>query len=283
MKANFITLLFLGILLSFSYNSTSLAKQDLLILGDHFFRLNNYDAAITEYKRFICFHPGDVRVAKTYNQIGLAYRAQGLWQEAIISMRNAVSNTITDEEKSEFQLDLAVTLIASRNYDLARLELIKVMLRNTNDATYKRSLFLQAVTYIYQYRWEDARKILKDYTTDELVNQLFDKAMNLPHKSITAAKVLSAVIPGAGQMYAGSWGGGLNALGLNGVLGYVAADAILKSYYIDAALWTYFIFTRYYMGNLYRSETAVETYNQEQSQRVAESILQRLQEIANKK
>ena len=37
------------------------------------------------------------------------------------------------------------------------------------------------------------------------------------------------------------------------------------------------------MGNLYRSETAVETYNQERSQQAAENILKRLQEIATKK
>ena len=283
MKTKFITLLFFAIFLSHFFNSTSIALQDPLTLGDHFIKLNNYDAAITEYKRFIFFHPDDIRVAETYNQIGLAYRSQGLWQEAIFAMRNAVLNANTDEQKSAHQLNLAVTLIASENYDLARLELIKVMLRNTSDTTYKRSLFLQAVTYIYQYRWDDARKILKDYTTDESLNQLFEKAMNLPQKSTKVAKVLSAVIPGTGQMYAGRWGGGLNALGLNGMLGYVTVDAVLKGHYIDAALWTYLIFRRYYMGNLYRSGTAAETYNQEQSQRAAENILQRLQEIANKK
>ena len=37
------------------------------------------------------------------------------------------------------------------------------------------------------------------------------------------------------------------------------------------------------MGNLYRAEIAVDTVNQEQSERAAVNILQRLQEIANKK
>lgn len=282
MKTRIVTLLFFMMLLHFC-NSTSLAKQDPLTLGNYFIKLSNYDAAITEYKRFIFFHPDDIRIAEIYNQIGHAYRSQGLLQEAIVSMRNAVLNAFTDEQKSKFQLDLAVTLIASKNYDLARLELIKVMLRTTNGITYKHSLFLQAVTYIYQYRWEDARKILKDYTTDESLNNLIEKAMNLPHKSTKVAKVLSAVIPGTGQMYSGSWGVGLNALGLNAGLAYVTVDAILKGHYIDAALWTYFILRRYYMGNLYRSGIAVETYNQEQSQRAAENILQRLQEIANEK
>lgn len=278
-----ITTLFLFAIILYFVNSTSFAEQDPLTLGNHFLKLSNYDAAITEYKRFIFFHPDDIKVAEIYNQIGLAYRSQGLWQEAIASMKNAVLNAFNDDQKSEFQLDLAVTLIASKNYDLARLELIKVMLRNASVTTYRRSLFLQAVTYIYQYRWEEVDEILKEYTTDESLDKVIEKATNLRYKSTKVAKVLSAIIPGSGQMYAGDWGGGLNALGLNGTLGYVTVDAILKSYYIDAALWTYFIFRRYYMGNLYRSETAVETYNQEQSQRTAKNILQRLQKIANGK
>lgn len=283
MKTKLAVILSLAILLGLFSNSVSSAKQDPLTLGDHFVKLNNYDAAITEYKRFIFFHAGDSRVAETYNQIGLAYRSQGLWQEAIVSMRNAVLHAITPAEKSEFQLTLAVTHIASKNYDLARLELIKVMLRNANVTTYRRSLFLQAVTYIYQFRWEEADEILREYTTDESLYQLIEKAKNHSPKSKKVAKVLSAIMPGAGQMYAGKWGGGLNALALNGALGYVTVDTILKKYYIDAALWTYFIFSRYYIGNLYRAEIAVDTVNQEQSQRAAVNILQRLQEIANKK
>lgn len=283
MKTKLTILLSVLIYLSIFVNSSAIAKQDPLILGDHFVKLNNYDAAITEYKRFIFFHPDDPRVAKTYNQIGLAYRSQSLWQEAVLSMRNAVLNAITPTDMSEFQLNLAVTLIVAKNYDLARLELIKVMLRNADDITYKRSLFLQAVTYIYQFRWEEAREVIKQYTTDDLLDQLLENAINLPHKSKKIARVLSAIIPGTGQMYAGKWGGGLNALMLNGALGYVSVDAILNKNYIDAALWTYFIFVRYYMGNLYRAETAADTVNQEQSEQAAENILQRLQEITNKK
>ena len=248
MKTKLAVILSLAILLLLFSNSASLAKQDPLTLGDHFVKLNNYDAAITEYKRFIFFHAGDPRVAETYNQIGLAYRLQGLWQEAIVSMRNAVLHAITPAEKSEFQLTLAVTHIASKNYDLARLELIKVMLRNANVTTYRRSLFLQAVTYIYQFRWEEADEILREYTTDESLYRLIEKAKNHSPKSKKVAKVLSAIMPGAGQMYAGKWGGGLNVLALNGALGYVTVDTILKKYYIDAALWDILYFQQILYG-----------------------------------
>lgn len=280
MKFKLILLLSWVIIYLHFFNTSSIAGQDLLALGDHLVKVENYDAAITEYKRFIFFHPDDSRVAKTYYKIGLAYRTQGIWQEAIIAMRNAMFHATNDNEKSEYQINLAVTLIASKNHDLAQLELIKVMLRDPNIKLDKRILFLRAVAYIYQFRWEEARNILKEYTVDDKLNELFDNAVNLPHKSTNTAKVLSTIIPGAGQFYTGDWRGGLNALVLNSLLGYVAVDAVLEQHYADAVFWMFFIFVRYYQGNAYRAEMAVETYNKEVSQRAANDILDRLQKIA---
>jgi tetratricopeptide (TPR) repeat protein len=274
-----ITLFLFVLTLPLFGNFTSIAEEDLLGLGDHFSKLENYDAAITEYKRFLFFHPGDTRAAAVYQKIGLAYRAQELWQEAISMMRNAVSHALSEQEKSKYQLELAVTLIASQNYDLARLELIRLTIRNPSGAVYQRALFLQAVAYLYQFQWEEAREALRHYTTDEMLDILFDKAVNLPQKSPKVAKVLSIILPGTGQIYAGNWRGGLNALALNGAFGFVAVNSVLDRHYVDAVSWTYFIFQRYYLGNLYRAEKTVREFNEDKSRRAASNILQRLQEI----
>lgn len=279
-KSKLIVLILLMMIPLHFGNMNATANEDPMTIGNEFFALENYDAAITEYKRFLFFHGDDTQAAETYHRIGLAYRAQGLWQNAIVAMRNAMLQASTLKEKSEYQLDLAVILIAAKNYDLARLELIKVMLRNADVQQTRRSYFLQAVANIYQYRWEEAREATKNYTEDEILDKLFDEAENLQQKNKLLAKVLSAVIPGTGQIYAGKWRSGINALILNGVLGYVAVDTVLEGKYIDAALWSYFIFQRYYRGNLYRAGKAVEEFNEDSSHQAAEKILNRLQEIA---
>lgn len=276
-----VTLFIFILILSSFCNFTSIAGENLLAFGDHFSKFGNYDAAITEYKRFLFFHPDDTRAAEVHLKIGLAYRSQGLWEEAILAMRNAVLYALSEEEKSKCQLELAVTLIASQNYDLARFELIKVTIRMPSGPLYQRALFLQAIAYIYQFQWEEAREVLQNYTTDEMLDKLFDKADNLPRKSTGVAKVLSAILPGAGQVYAGNWRGGLNALVLNGVFGYVAVDSVLDRHYVDAVSWTYFIFQRYYLGNLYRAEKTVDEFNEDISRRAADNILKQLQEIVN--
>lgn len=275
--------------ISFSLISTLLlfcrfvavAEELPLSLGRHFAAQGNHDAAITEYKRFLFFHPHDPRVGEVHYNIGLAYRAQSLWTDAVNALRIATHYAMDRESKSEYQLELAVTLIATQNYDLAQLELIKVMLRNPSVQRYRRALFLQAVTYIYQFRWEEAREVLRGYTTDERLDALFDSALNMPQKSVKVGGVLSKILPGAGHVYAGDWRGGLNAIGLNSALGFLTIDAVLDGHYTDAALWIGIVFLRYYQGSVFRAEAAVKQFNLRQSQRAAEALLQRLQEIVD--
>lgn len=273
--------LFLIALLLFFGSFTVTAETHPLFLGEHLFAHGNYDAAITEYKRFLFFHPDDARIAEVYRNIGLAYRAQGLWAEAITALRIAIHHATDDESKSEYQLTLAVTLIATQDYDLAQLELIKVTLRSPSALLYRRALFLRAVAYVYQFRWDEAREALKNWGADERLDPLFDEAVSAPQKSARVARILSTILPGAGQVYAGNWRGGINALLLNSALGFLTVDAVLDRYYSDALLWGGLVFWRYYRGNTFRAGEAAAQFNQQRTQQAAEAILQRLQEIVN--
>ena len=276
------TILFLLIGFSLLFGGfAAVAEESPLLLAKHLVARGNYDAAITEYKRFLFFHPDDSRAGEIYHAIGLAYRAENIWAEAIDALRIATHYATDSVKKSEYQLALAVTLIATKNYDLAQLELIKVTLRNPPTQLYRRTLFLQAVAYIYQFRWEAARRVLGDYTTDASLDLLFETALNMPQKSTKVAKTLSTILPGAGHVYTGNWRNGLNALFLNGALGFLTIDAVLDEHYTDAALWAGVVFLRYYRGNTFRAETAAKQFNLRQSQRAAEALLQRLQEIAD--
>ena len=276
------TILFLLIGASLlSSGFAAVAEAPPLSLGSHFAAQGNYDAAITEYKRFLFFHPDDPRLGEVYHDMGLAYRAEGLWTEAIAALRTATHYATDRESKSEYQLTLAVTLIATKNYDLAELELIKVMLRNPSAQLHRRMLFLKTVLYIYQFRWKEARRVGREYTTDERLETLFDAAVNTPQKSANVASLLSKILPGLGHVYIGDWRNGLNALLLNGALGFLTIDAILDEHYTDAALWVGLVLLRYYRGNTFRARTAVEQFNLQKSRQAAEVLLQRLQKIAD--
>ena len=264
-----ITLSFL--LITFGF--TASADETPLSLGNHLLSLGNDDAAITEYKRFLFFHPDDARAGEAYYHIGLAYRKQAMWTAAVTAMRTAIQITTDKETKTERQLALAVTLIANKNYDMGLLELIKVTMRNPSKPQYRRAMFLQGVAYLYQFRWEEARAALKNYTDDAALDTHFEAALKAPRKSAKLAKILSIILPGAGQVYTGNWQDGLNAFVLNGALGFATVDAALDGYYMDATLWATALFLRYYQGNYYRAGKAAEAFNARQSRRAAENIL----------
>ncbi len=260
------------------------ASDPALDLGDHLFALGDYDAAITEYKRFLFFNASDPRVDEVQFKIGLAYRAQKWWVEAAEAMIAAIQRTTETELQVERRVELAVTLIASGAYDLALVELIKVDMRSQSARLRQRARFLRGVAYLYQFKWEQARSVFQAYF-DEIPNAagaaaeidaLFLDALNRSQKSEKVARMLSTFLPGLGQTYAGDWKNGLNALLLNGALGYITLDAAIERDYDDALLSFFFLFHRYYSGNRYRAAEAAQTFNDRENRRHVEKILQAL-------
>ena len=147
----------------------------------------------------------------------------------------------------------------------------------------QRARFLRGVTYLYQFRWEQAQSVFQAYFAEipnaeaaTEINALFSEAINLSQKSEKVAGLLSTFLPGLGQAYAGDWKNGLNALLLNGVLGYITLDAAIERDYDDALLSFCFLFYRYYSGNRYRAVEAAQTFNDRENRRHVERILQAL-------
>lgn len=273
-----------AILLLFTVSTVS-ASDPALDLGDHLFALKNYDAAITEYKRFLFFNPDHPQASEAQFKIGLAHRAQEWWAEAVDVMIAAVQSTTETELQAERRVELAVTLIASGAYNLALIELIKVEMQSQSTQLRHRARFLRGVAYLYQFKWEQARSVFQAYfdgipgaaESAAEIDTLLLAALNRPQKSERAARLLSTLLPGLGQAYAEDWKSGLNTLLLNGVLGYVTLNAAINRDYDDALLSFSFLFYRYYAGNRHRAAQAAQTFNERENRRYVDRILQALE------
>ena len=273
-----------AVTLLFFATVTVSASDPALDLGDHLLALGDYDAAITEYKRFLFFNVDHPQAVEAQFKIGLAYRAQEWWVEAVEAMIAAVQLTTETELQAERRVELAVTLIANGAYDLALVELIKVDMQSRSAQLRQRARFLRGVAYLYQFKWEQARSVFQAYFDENPsaamaaaeIDALFSEGINLPQKSKKVARILSTLLPGLGQTYAGDWKNGLNALLLNGALGYVTLDAAIERDYDDALLSFFFLFYRYYSGNRYRAAEAAQTFNDREKRQHVEKILQAL-------
>jgi hypothetical protein len=71
----------------------------------------------------------------------------------------------------------------------------------------------------------------------------------VPPKSVLWAGILSGIMPGLGQVYAGEPAGGLNSLLLNGLTGYGLAHGLAQARLADFVLYLA-LFERFYLGGI---------------------------------
>jgi len=260
--------------------------DEVLRLADALFNFQSYDESITEYKRFLFFNPNDERAGYAHYKIALACRAEHDWEKAVDALKTSINLTDNDELRDERTIDLGITLIASGNYSLAQLELLKVSEFSRYQSMKRKALYFQGVAFLYMFNWENARQAFRHFysTASEQkrseeakkIDALLVESQHLPYKSVTIAKTLSTFLPGTGQIYASNWKNGLNAMAVNSLTAGLFLNAVVKKQYQDAALIFFFLFQRYYLGNRYQAAERVKEYNDTLNRQHAIKILQSL-------
>jgi tetratricopeptide (TPR) repeat protein len=268
-----------GVLVAFFLSHARVAlSDDVLTLADWLLEQRNCHEAVTEYKRFVFFNPKGEKAAYAFYKMGLAYRSEHKWEEAVDALKTSILATEDPKIADERRIVLATTLIASGNYSLARLELLKV----SETPLRPGSLYFYGIASLYMSDWDEARDAFGEFYSRYAHGQMTDRAEEIErvlvsaessHKSAGLARFLSAIIPGLGQTYAGDWRDGLNALVLNGLAIGLIANAIHRKDYRDAALISS-ISIRYYTGNVYNAELDVRKYNESLDRENAMKILQ---------
>ena len=261
MKLNY-ALLALSILLSMPLFAFS---DDVFSIADDLANQKRYDESITEYKRFIFFNPEDPHVAEAHYKIGMSYRVKSELHQAITNFDKSIALTKDPNLTDQRRLTLATTLIASQNYNLARLELAKILNSTKDNSLLRKTLYFSGIEAIYMRNWESVGAYFgRYYLDDEKADKLNSIIRTTRHsyKSPTTTKLLSAFIPGAGQIYSGYWKDGLNAFVLNGAIISGVAYNVYKKDYSNAIIVAYLLLIRYYKGNIYHAGKDAEKHNQ---------------------
>lgn len=257
-------------------------SDEVLSLADQLLEKGNYDSAITEYKRFIFFNPKGDQTGNAFYNMGLAYRAERNWQDAIDALSASILLAENPDIADERRITLATTLIASGNYSLARLELIKIAEFSKSHLLCLKASYFSGIASLYMYDWNTAKKSFNDFYLGYADRQLTNRANEVDsvlsgagrsYKSVRLARILSAVIPGAGQIYACDWRDGLNAFVLNGLITGFVANAIYRKDYKDALLIFSILSLRYYLGNIYHAGMDVRKYNESLDRKNSAKVL----------
>jgi len=245
----------------------ALSSEPLLTMADSLMCSGFYDNAITEYRRYLFFNPYNELTDDTYSKIGYCYAHLEKWDKAVEAMDKSILFAETDSLLNQRKIDRAVILLTLGDNEVAQLNLKQVAHFSSYENIRKRSGMLLFLSKIFAHDWEAALNVYRSLIRDQFIESdslesTLIKASKVNYKSPKIAMLLSTLIPGGGQIYSGRWPSGLNAILLNGALGYLTVNNIIKKRYISGSLIFIFLFQRYYDGNRHHAySTAIEQNN----------------------
>jgi tetratricopeptide (TPR) repeat protein len=261
----------------------------LLSMADSLFIYENYDEAITEYKRYNFFHPDSKNLDYIYQKIGLCYQRIGNFDKSMDAFYTSIILSDNDSLKNESRISIAVSNIAKANYHFALSELQNVVNNTNNPKIIRKANFLKTVTYIYLNNWVAASNSFQVFNNDPsfnsnnyimFIDSILNQGKELKLKSPQKAEILSTFMPGLGQFYNGFYKDALNAFALNGLNFYFTYYLISKDFYLQAGLYFLYFGVRYYNGNRYRARQGAIDFNDVLSKKYKKQLLHSLIEFS---
>lgn len=258
-------------------------------LADWHLRNGNIDAAITEYYRHIYLHPDDASLRDVYIRLGAAYRDAGKPLECLRAFSAALDRSRTSDERARTRLEIAMAHLIMDQPLQAQLTLMRILAQPPSDsALLVRVHRLSGVAHILSGQWSDAATSLLEWARQQpnaglitnQISELLADTSDIPHRNPTVATVMSAIIPGSGQIYCGEYLDGLNALLLNGAMIWSGYTQIVEQRYLAALLVGVPLVSRYYLGNLEHAERYANAFNDRARRAYAARVIRQIANLS---
>jgi TM2 domain-containing membrane protein YozV len=281
MRTIFFPLLCGMLLCSHTAFGGELPAEKMLSFADHLFDQGDYYRAITEYERVIFFYP-DLPQAKTARfQIAHSYFKGEKFDQAIARFR-AVADDYRNEElgrKALFMVGEAY--YQKRDYGRSAEVFTAFVEAYPDDPRADAARLKIGWSYLRQGNWAEATGEFQKLPAGSLLRKqaegLAEGSKNypdIPKKSPPLAGGLSAVLPGAGQLYVGRPGDATVSFLLNGAFILATAEAFHHHNNATGGILLFFE-SGWYLGNVYNAVSSAHKYNRQSEQRFMEDLQNR--------
>jgi tetratricopeptide (TPR) repeat protein len=239
----------------------------------------HYKEALQKYERVLYFKPDSQKVW-LYIHIGNCYTGLGDYYKGINSYDNALLADVNKANHNAILIQRLKAEISAHNMRFAWNTLKEI--DTANDTSRRQVIFYTGVIHFYKEEYTEAEEnwIMlagEDSAKKNTIRMLFKKNAKVNRLKPGVANVLSVILPGAGQIYAGDIKEGLNSLLLNGaifILGYNTAAAY-NLYNAIVAVGPFYL--RYYLGGIHRAGDIVMAKRAQKHQQIYSQLLQVLQ------
>jgi hypothetical protein len=244
-----------GILLLMIFSITTLLNaqdfNETIKFADIQFSLGNQQLAVKEYQRALFFGKGDSS-DYLYRQIANAFFKNQKFDQANYFYDLSYKTAKNDSLKKELLLNKTQCYLLSGDFQKSIYELTNL---GNNLSVYFRNKqnFYFAVTYFGLENFDNSKKYFLLLSTnkpeaEKEIEKLFKSRKNLYRPNPKAAKTMSMIVPGSGQLYAGDIKNGLNSIFLIGGIAILGVHMYNEYSLFDALMSSFPWFMRYYKG-----------------------------------
>jgi tetratricopeptide (TPR) repeat protein len=208
-----------------SPTQAAVAEPALFAFAQSLFDSGEYYRAIGEFQRFLFFQAEHPLVPQAQLTIGFAFFCGERWLPAFEVFRRVAQGTPDSSISQEAALWMAEARAGGGDYPTAIRLYQEVMKLPPNRDIAQRATYLTGWSQLYQRQWSEAREAFVQvdvqspyHASAQRLAAALDPPPELPQRSPTTARILSTVLPGAGQIYTGRTLDGLIGLGLHAAL-----------------------------------------------------------------
>ncbi len=270
------------LLILFIFISELCFSQDLkqsFDFANELYGKQDYVGAAITYRRVIYFDKAEEYRNSCYKNIADCLYETQQYEEAADYYELAFFQQKTDSSKAEVLFKKLSCYLIQNSFDYAEVELLNLP-DNLTEEQKRRKTFYSALLNFSTEKYEDSEKAFLQLidTTDiesrKRVGELFVKNEKISKLSPRKARILSMIMPGLGQFYAGDFKNGANSILLTAGIGVWGVMAAVRSTSpIDALFTMVPWFQRYYSGGYKKAEIIAENQKKKRRAKVYNQIL----------
>jgi len=223
-----------------------------------------YFDAITEFKRLQFFDSLNQYSFLSNKLIGMSYKQGGKLNEAINYFSKAEVNSPNADSLFTVKLEIIKTNLLRRTIYRAFNLLNELSVDARFNSKKDQIIYWKGWAYIFNDDWEKAADEFDKLEGEHELKKLCENVSNAQY-SPKLAKVLSYILPGAGQFYTGNYVSGILSFSWVALWTYISIEAILADRIFDGVMVADFLAFRFYNGNLQNAEKFAVEHNFEVS------------------
>jgi outer membrane protein assembly factor BamD (BamD/ComL family) len=255
--------------LCFAEQGIFLTDDLQLRVADTFLKQGEYYRAVTEYKRFAILFPDSPKAEYALFCIGIASYLGEEYGDAVQTFEKLAESSPAGSYNLSARYFAGLSLWKKKDYARAAVA-FEHLAQSTTSPFAPKALAAWSLLELERDDSSVAAVLLQRFMTEYPLHPAIDQVReacsllvqyeNLPQKSEIFAGVLSAILPGAGYVYAGRYGDGLTSFLINGlfIAGTVTA---VNNDWLPAAGISGGIGLPFYLGNIYGSANAAKKWN----------------------